>query len=81
VLSSFRALSRYWRLLVHYLSPHKVQIALLAVILCIAIGVQIATPLVASEFIDRASTVSRCARSPCWRCSPWRWRWWGRAWP
>src|SRR5665811_1825241 len=54
VLSSFRALSRYWRLLVHYLSPHKVQIALLAVILCIAIGVQIATPRVASEFIDRA---------------------------
>ena len=51
-----RALSRYWRLLAHYLRPHWPQMILLAAILSSAIGVQVATPLVASAFIDQATS-------------------------
>lgn len=56
MLSSFRALNRYWRLLSHYLQPYRLQMMLLAVILCCTIGVQMVTPLVASKFIDQAIT-------------------------
>src|SRR5579884_3844912 len=52
----FRALHRYWRLLAHYLRPQWLRMALLAAILCGAIGVQVVTPLVASRFIDRATS-------------------------
>lgn len=51
---SLRALSRYWRLLAHYLQPHRLRISLLATILCAAIAVQVAAPLLASRFIDEA---------------------------
>ena len=49
-----RALSRYWHLLSRYLRPQWWRIGLLALILCCTIGVQVATPLVTSAFIDRA---------------------------
>ena len=52
----FQALNRYWRLLAHYLRPQWLRMSLLAVILCGAIGVQVVTPLVASRFIDRATS-------------------------
>jgi len=50
----FQALNRYGRLLAHYLRPQWLRMGLLAVILCGSISVQVATPLVASYFIDRA---------------------------
>jgi ABC-type multidrug transport system fused ATPase/permease subunit len=53
-MRSFRALSRYWRLLSHYLQPQWPRMVLLAVILGATIWVQVVTPLVASRFIDRA---------------------------
>jgi ATP-binding cassette, subfamily B, bacterial len=56
VSSSLRALNRYWRLLAHYLRPHRPQIVLLALTLCASIGVQVATPLVASRFINEATS-------------------------
>jgi len=52
----FQALSRYWRLLDRYLRPEWPRIGLLAVILGGTICVQVATPLVASRFIDQATT-------------------------
>jgi ATP-binding cassette, subfamily B, bacterial len=52
----FQALGRYWRLLGHYLRPQGPRMGLLAVILCGTIGIQVVTPLVASRFIDRATT-------------------------
>ncbi|HEY8287000.1 MAG TPA: ABC transporter ATP-binding protein, partial [Chloroflexota bacterium] len=52
----FQTLNRYWRLLAHYLRPQWPRMALLAVILCGAIGVQVGTPLVASRFIDQATS-------------------------
>jgi ABC-type multidrug transport system fused ATPase/permease subunit len=52
----FRALRRYWRLLARYLRPHWLRMSLLATILCGTIGVQVATPLVASHFIDQATS-------------------------
>ena len=52
----FQALNRYWRLLARYLRPLGPQMGLLAVILCGAIGVQLVTPLVASHFIDQATS-------------------------
>src|SRR5689334_5458502 len=52
----FQALSRYWRLLAHYLRPHRLRMSLLAVILCGAISVQVITPLLASRFIDQATS-------------------------
>ena len=47
---------RYWRLLAHYLRPHRLRMALLAGILCSTISVQVITPLVASRFIDQATS-------------------------
>ena len=56
---TFQSLNQYWRLLSRYVRPHRPRMALLAVILCITIGSQVVTPLVASRFIDEA--VSRGA--------------------
>jgi ATP-binding cassette, subfamily B, bacterial len=52
----FRALNRYWRLLARYLRPQWLRMSLLAVILCGAIGAQVVAPLVASRFIDQATS-------------------------
>jgi ATP-binding cassette, subfamily B, bacterial len=52
----FQALKRYWRLLARYLSPQWPRMGLLAVILGGAICVQVVTPLVASRFIDQATS-------------------------
>ncbi len=52
----FQALNRYRRLLARYLRPHRPWMGLLAVILCATIGVRVAAPLVASRFIDRATS-------------------------
>jgi ABC-type multidrug transport system fused ATPase/permease subunit len=49
-------LRRYWRLLAHYLRPEWPRMALLGVILCATIGAQLAAPLVASHFIDDATS-------------------------
>ncbi|GAC1388768.1 MAG: ABC transporter ATP-binding protein [Ktedonobacteraceae bacterium] len=46
----------YWRLLAHYLRPQWLGMGLLAVILCGTICVQVVTPLVASHFIDQATS-------------------------
>jgi ABC-type multidrug transport system fused ATPase/permease subunit len=54
VSSSLRALDRYRRLLARYLRPHWPRIALLALTLAATIAVQVATPLVASRFINEA---------------------------
>lgn len=43
------------RLLVRYLRPYRWQVLLLAVIIAATIAVQLATPLVAGAFIDRAT--------------------------
>lgn len=43
-----------WRLLVSYLSPYRWQVLLLGVILAATIATQVATPLVASRFLDAA---------------------------
>jgi len=55
-LHPFHVLNRYWRLLAYYLRPQWPRMALLALILCGAIGVQVSTPLVASRFIDQATS-------------------------
>jgi len=55
-MRSFHTLSRYWRLLARYLRPQRPRMGLLAVILCGTIAMQVGTPLVASRFIDRATT-------------------------
>jgi len=55
-LHPFHVLNRYWRLLAHYLRPQWPRMALLALILCGAICVQVVTPLVASRFIDQATS-------------------------
>jgi ATP-binding cassette, subfamily B, bacterial len=47
---------RYWRLLARYLQPHWLRMGLLAGILCSTICVQVATPLLASRFIDQATS-------------------------
>src|SRR5260221_10553171 len=52
----FQALNRYWRLLAHYLRPQWPRMGLLAVILCGTIGVQVVAPLLASRFIDQATS-------------------------
>ena len=46
---------RYWRLLAHYLAPHKIHIALLGVTLLATIAVQVSTPLIAARFINEAT--------------------------
>lgn len=43
-----------WRLLVHYLAPYRWQVLLLGAILATTLAVQLATPLVASRFLDAA---------------------------
>lgn len=53
---SFQTLRRYWRLLARYLRPQWPRMGLLAVILCGTIAVQVIAPLVASRFIDRATS-------------------------
>ncbi|MDQ3513043.1 MAG: ABC transporter ATP-binding protein, partial [Chloroflexota bacterium] len=53
-MHALRALNRYWRLLARYLRPEWPRMVLLGVILCGTIGIQVATPLVASRFVDRA---------------------------
>ena len=55
-IPSFQALKRYWQLLAHYLLPLWLWMVLLAMILCSTICVQVATPLVASHFIDLATS-------------------------
>ena len=55
-MHSFQALNRYWRLLAHYLRPQWPWMGLLAVILGCTICVQVVTPLVASHFIDQATS-------------------------
>lgn len=55
MLSPFESLNRYWRLLAIYLRPHSIRMIGLAIVLIVIIGVQLATPLVASRFIDRAT--------------------------
>src|SRR5438270_3227862 len=52
----FESLRRYWRLLSRYLRPQWLRMGLLAVILCGTICVQVVTPLVASHFIDQATS-------------------------
>jgi ATP-binding cassette subfamily B protein len=54
--NQFHTLGRYWHLLARYLQPEWPRMALLAIILCGTIAVQVATPLVAGRFIDRATT-------------------------
>lgn len=44
-----------WRLLGRYLRPYRWQMLLLALILAVTIALQLATPLVASRFIDAAT--------------------------
>jgi ATP-binding cassette subfamily B protein len=53
-MKRFQALGRYWHLLARYLKPQWPRMVMLAVILCAVISIQVATPLVASRFIDRA---------------------------
>jgi len=55
-LHPFQVLNRYGRLLAHYLRPQWPRIGLLAVTLCGVICVQVAAPLVASRFIDQATS-------------------------
>ena len=55
-LHPFQALNRNLRLLAHYLRPQWRGMGLLAVILCSIICVQVVTPLVASHFIDQATS-------------------------
>ncbi|MDQ3539545.1 MAG: ABC transporter ATP-binding protein, partial [Chloroflexota bacterium] len=53
--SSTRTLRRSWHLLARYLRPHRLPMALLAVTLIATISVQVATPLIASRFINEAT--------------------------
>lgn len=55
-LRSFQAPRRYWRLLSRYLRPEWTRVCALAAILCATIGLQVVAPLVASRFIDRATS-------------------------
>lgn len=52
----FQRLNHDFRLLAYYLRPQWPRMGLLAVILCSAIGVQVITPLVVSNFIDQATS-------------------------
>lgn len=55
-MRSFHTLRRYWRLLARYLRPEWPWMVALAGIVCGTIAVQIGAPLVASRFIDRATS-------------------------
>ncbi len=52
----FETLRRYRRLLARYLRPHWPRMVLLALILAVLIGTQVVTPLLASRFIDQATS-------------------------
>ena len=54
-MRSFRTLNRYWQLLARYLRPQWARMALMALVLGGTIAVQVAVPLVAGRFIDRAT--------------------------
>ena len=51
----FQTPRRYWRLFSRYLRPEWPRVGTLAAILCATIALQVAAPLVASRFIDRAT--------------------------
>ena len=53
-MRAFITLARYWRLLARYLGPHRLGMLALGSIVAATICVQIATPLIAGRFIDRA---------------------------
>jgi len=53
---SFQPPRRYWRLLSRYLRPEWPRVGALAAILCATIALQVVAPLVASRFIDRATS-------------------------
>ena len=53
---SFETPRRYWRLLSRYLRPEWPRVGALAAILCATIALQVVAPLVASRFIDRATS-------------------------
>jgi ABC-type multidrug transport system fused ATPase/permease subunit len=55
-MHSVQALNRYRRLLAYYLRPQWLWMGLLAVILCGTIGARVVAPLVASRFIDQATS-------------------------
>jgi ABC-type multidrug transport system fused ATPase/permease subunit len=55
-MHSVHALTGYRRLLAHYLRPQWLWMGLLAVILCGTIGARVVAPLVASRFIDQATS-------------------------
>lgn len=55
-MSPFRSLRRYRRLLARYLRPQLPLTILLAALLCGTIAMQVATPLLASRFIDGATS-------------------------
>lgn len=52
----FRTLRRYWGLLSHYLRSEWRRMVLLGLILCVLIAAQVITPLLASRFIDQATS-------------------------
>jgi ATP-binding cassette subfamily B protein len=56
ITSLLQPLKRYWRLLAHYLRPQWLWMVLLTMIMCGTICVQVITPLVASRFIDQATS-------------------------
>lgn len=51
-----QVLGRYWRLLARYLRPEWPRVTLLAAMLLGALALQVAAPLVASRFLDRATS-------------------------
>lgn len=55
-MRTWRSLQRYWRLLDHYLRPLRPRMILLAVVLAGTIAVQIVTPLIATRFINGATS-------------------------
>src|SRR5690606_13984669 len=54
-LRAVHTLRRYWLLLARYLRPQWPRMVVLALVLCATIAVQVAAPLVAGRFIDRAT--------------------------
>src|SRR6476661_5758512 len=55
-MNALRTMNRYRRLLARYLRPQWARMCLLALVLAAAIGMQVIAPLVASQFIDRATS-------------------------
>ncbi|MFO7168857.1 MAG: ABC transporter ATP-binding protein [Chloroflexota bacterium] len=54
-MRAVHTLRRYWLLLARYLRPQWPRMVVLALVLCATIAVQVAAPLVAGRFIDRAT--------------------------